>query len=323
MDGRMESKHQLSIAQHVSIKMPKPSNYFSGHLSHCHIPTLTALHLHLLQGSSPLTFVANIKRLSVLIGGLGVYDGHYCAWGGFAVCTCIPMQWPTAGATAGLLLARQPTALAIGSLELIHPAEPCKAPFVPSCRLDQAGDRYSSLDWLSVSQPMAIHIQAQAQAQPSHHQIKDGWMGAWGGWAMEGMEQNCATWIPSQCDHCEKGGKEHAGGKEYWRGGFQQEFCLLVNRAGYEQDHYLAPNLSSGTALKGCLCLGLMWKAQDAMSEGNNQHRPFITLAACAPGQGPLAHFCGDEIYDKPLSEAESRQQSSNTHRPPGILWPP
>ena len=93
-----------------------------------------------------------------------------------------------------------------------------------------------------------------------------------------------------------------------------------ANRAGSQQGHYLAPNLSSGTALKGCLCLGLMRKAQDAMSEGNNQHGPFITLAACAPGQGPPAHFCGDEIYDKPLSEAESRQQSSNTHRPPGIL---
>lgn len=93
-----------------------------------------------------------------------------------------------------------------------------------------------------------------------------------------------------------------------------------MNRAGSQQGHYLAPNLNSGTALKGCLCLGLMRKAQDAMSEGNNQHGPFITLAACAPGQGPPAHFCGDEIYDKPLSEAESRQQSSNTHRPPGIL---
>lgn len=89
---------------------------------------------------------------------------------------------------------------------------------------------------------------------------------------------------------------------------------------GSQQGHYLAPNLSSGAALKGCLCLGLMRKAQDAMSEGNNQHEPFITLAACAPGQGPPAHFCGDEIYDKPLSEAKSRQQSSNTHRPPGIL---
>lgn len=87
-----------------------------------------------------------------------------------------------------------------------------------------------------------------------------------------------------------------------------------------EQDHYLAPNLRTGTALKGCLCLGLMQKAQDAMSEGNNQHGPFIMLATRAPGQGPPAHFCGDEIYDKPLSEAESRQQSSNTHRPPGIL---
>lgn len=100
----------------------------------------------------------------------------------------------------------------------------------------------------------------------------------------------------------------------------EQELCLSANRAGSEQGHYLLPNLSSGKALKGCLCLGLMWKAQDAMSEGNNQHGPFITLAACAPGQGPPAHFCGDEIYDKPLSEAESRQQSSNTHRPPGIL---
>lgn len=76
-------------------------------------------------------------------------------------------------------------------------------------------------------------------------------------------------------------------GKEYGRGrGVFQELCLLLNRAGSEQDHYLAPNLSSGTALKGCLCLGLMQKAQDAMSEGNNQHGPFITLATRAPGQG-------------------------------------
>ncbi|CAB1452910.1 unnamed protein product [Pleuronectes platessa] len=133
-----------------------------------------------------------------------------------------------------------------------------------SSKLDQAGERLSSLDWLSVSQPVAILIHSQVLARPSHHQIKCG--------------------------------------------------------AGSQQGHYLAPNLSSGTALKGCLCLGLMRKAQDAMSEGNNQHGPFITLAACAPGQGPPAHFCGDEIYDKPLSEAESRQQSSNTHRPPGIL---
>lgn len=115
--------------------------------------------------------------------------------------------------------------------------------------------------------------------------------------------------------------QEKSKGKEYGRErGVFQDLCLLVNRAGSEQDHYLAPNLSSGTALKGCLCLGLMQKAQDAMSEGNNQHGPFITLATRAPGQGPPAHFCGDEIYDKPLSEAESRQQSSNTHRPPGIL---
>lgn len=94
----------------------------------------------------------------------------------------LPVLWPTAGAPAGLLPASQPAAPAIGSLELIHPAEPCKAPFVPSCRLDQAGDRHSSLDWLSVSQPMAIHIQAQARAWPSHHQIKGGWTGARGGW---------------------------------------------------------------------------------------------------------------------------------------------
>jgi len=101
----------------------------------------------------------------------------------------------------------------------------------------------------------------------------------------------------------------------------EEGFCLSVNRAGSQQGHYLPPNLSSGTALKGCLCLGLMRKAQDAMSEGNNQHGPFITLAAaCAPGHGPPAHFCRDEIYDKPLSEAKSRQQSRNTHRPPGIL---
>lgn len=64
-----------------------------------------------------------------------------------------------------------------------------------------------------------------------------------------------------------------------------------MNRTGSQQGHYLAPNLSSGTALKGCLCLGLMRKAQDAMSEGNNQRGPFITLAACAPGQGPRLIF--------------------------------
>lgn len=93
-----------------------------------------------------------------------------------------------------------------------------------------------------------------------------------------------------------------------------------MNKTGSQQGHYLTPNLSSGTAQKGCLCLGLMRKAQDAMSEGNNQRGPFTTLAACAPGQDPRAHFCGDEIYDKPLSKAESRQQSSNTHRPAGIL---
>lgn len=53
-----------------------------------------------------------------------------------------------------------------------------------------------------------------------------------------------------------------------------QGLCLSVNRVGSQQDHYLAPNLSFGKALKGCLCLGLMWKAQDAMSEGNNQRGP-------------------------------------------------
>lgn len=169
---------------------------------------------------------------------------------------------------------------------------------------------------------MAINIQAQTQAWSSQHQINAGWTGAVGiAWA--GMDQNYATRIPSQVDGNGKAEK-WASGKEYGRGkGGFQKLCLLLNRAGSEQDYYLAPNLSSGTALKGCLCLGLMQKAQDAMSEGNNQHGPFITLATRAPGQGPPAHFCGDEIYDKPLSEAESRQQSSNTHRPPGILWPP
>lgn len=158
---------------------------FSGYLSLIHIFILLHLpfhctsSLHRLQGSSPSTFVLNFKSLCVLIGGFG----DYWAGGGFAVCVPVrplPVQWPTAGATAGPLPASQPAASAIGSLELIHPAEPCKAPFVPSCRLDQAGDRHSSLDWLSVSQPMAIHIQAQAQARPSHHQIKGGRMGAGG-----------------------------------------------------------------------------------------------------------------------------------------------
>lgn len=138
------------------------------------------------------------------------------------------------------------------------------------------------------------------------------------GLGLAGMDQN----VPPEFRHrqiaMKKKGNKH---QEYGRRrGLFQEPCLLVNRAGPEQDHYLAPNLSSGTAVKGCLCLGLMRKTQDAMSEGNNHHGPFITLATHAPGQGPPAHFCGDEIYDKPLSEAESRQQSSNTHRPPGIL---
>lgn len=103
------------------------------------------------------------------------------------------------------------------------------------------------------------------------------------------MDLNYATWIPSQADGNEKA-KEWAPENEYGSGrgrGIFQELCLFLNRAESEQDHYLAPNLSSGTALKGCLCLGLMQKAQDAMSEGNNQHGPFITLATCAPGQGP------------------------------------
>lgn len=236
---------------------------------------------------------------------LGLWDGDWWAGGGQPV-RPLPVLWPTIGTTAGPPPGSQPAAPVIGSLELICPAEPCKAPFVPSCRLDHAGDRHSSLDWLSVSQPVAIHIQAQTQAQPGCNEI--------------------VTWIPSQSEHGGKEvlwGKEGAGGREYRRGWFQQELGCSVNRAGSQQGHYLAPNLSSGTALKGCLCLGLMRKAQDAMSEGNNQRGPFITLAACAPGQGPPAHFCGDEIYDKPLSEAKSRQQSSNTHRPPGILWPP
>lgn len=143
------------------------------------------------------------------------------------------------------------------------------------------------------------------------------------GIGLAGTDRNCTIWIPSQAYATEKA-EEWASEKEYLRGrGIFQELCLSLNRAGSEQDHYLASNLSSGTALKGCLCLRLMQKAQDAMSEGNNQHGPFITLATRAPGQGPPAHFCWDEIYDKPLSEAESRQQSSNTHRPPGILWPP
>lgn len=141
----------------------------------------------------------------------------------------------------------------------------------------------------------------------------------------KGWRQNCVTWIPSQFEQGKEAawGTKQERGKEYRRKWFQQELCLSVSSTGSQQGHYLAPNLSSGTALKGCLCLGLMRKAQDAMSEGTNQRGPFITLAACAPGQGPAAHFCGDEIYDKPLSEAKSRQQSSNTHRPPGILWPP
>lgn len=146
------------------------------------------------------------------------------------------------------------------------------------------------------------------------------------GIGLVGMDQN----VPPEFRHRkiarkkkkkEKPGNEH---QEYGRGwGLFQKLCLLVNRAGPEKDHYLAPNLRSGTALKGCLCLALIRKTLDAMSEGNNQHGSFITSATHAPGQGPPAHFCGDEIYDKPLSKAESRQQSSNTHRPPGILWPP
>lgn len=107
------------------------------------------LSLHLLQGSSPLIFELNFWL--------------------FVPVQPLPVQWPTTGATAGPLPASQPGAPAIGSLELIHPAEPCKAPFVPSSRLDQTGDRHFSLDWLSVSQPVAINIQAQTRAWPNHH----------------------------------------------------------------------------------------------------------------------------------------------------------
>ena len=61
----------------------------------------------------------------------------------------------------------------IGSLSLIRPAEPCKAPFVPSCRPDLAGDRLSSLDWLSVSQPWAVLVQEQAPAKPPSNRVKE------------------------------------------------------------------------------------------------------------------------------------------------------
>lgn len=59
----------------------------------------------------------------------------------------------------------QPAAPAIGFLELIHPAEPCKAPFVPSCRLDQAGDRHArSRLAITFTACGAVGIQAQAPA---------------------------------------------------------------------------------------------------------------------------------------------------------------
>lgn len=75
---------------------------------------------------------------------------------------------------------------------------------------------------------------------------------------LAGMDQN----VPPEFRHrqiaMKKKGNEH---QEYGRrSGLFQEPCLLVKRAGPEQDHYLAPNLSSGTAMKGCLCLGLMQK---------------------------------------------------------------
>ena len=84
-----------------------------------------------------------------------------------------------------------------------------------------------------------------------------------------------------------RAGRGGAGG--FGRGDVSnRSYPVQWNRAGSQQGHYLATNLSSGTAVKGCLCLGLMRKAQDAMSEGNNQRGPFIMLAACAPGQAPL-----------------------------------
>lgn len=113
------------------------------------------------------------------------------------------------------------------------------------------------------------------------------WGGGWVGGECSEIVSPEFRHSPNTVERWSDEEKEQAGGKEYGRRGFQQELCLSVNRAGSQQGHYLAPNLSSGTALKGCLCLGLMRKAQDAMSEGNNQHGPFITLAACAPGQGP------------------------------------
>lgn len=69
--------------------------------------------------------------------------------------------------------------------------------------------------------------------------------------------------------------------------------------------------------MKGCLCVGLILKPQDLMSVGKNQHGTHTAAFSCfwpAPG----ARFLGDENSDKPFSQAESRQQSNNTHRPRG-----
>lgn len=43
-----------------------------------------------------------------------------------------------------------------------------------------------------------------------------------------------------------------------------------------------------------------------------------ILLPSPASGQLRGARFLGDENSDKPFSQAESRQQSNNTHRPRG-----
>lgn len=68
--------------------------------------------------------------------------------------------------------------------------------------------------------------------------------------------------------------------------------------------------------MKGCLCVGLILKPQDLMSVGKNQCGTHTAAFCFWPEPG--AHFLGDENSDKPFSQAESRQRSNNTHRPPG-----
>lgn len=156
---------------------------FWGHLSHISIllglPFVTAFHRSTFfkvtrPGYAELQKPVCADWRIVAVGWRTIeLEGGLCCVCRCCPCLCSdPLLWPQ---QAVFQHASQPASSpAIGSLELIHPAEPCKAPFVPSCRLDQAGDRHSSLDWLSVSQPMAIHVQTQARARPSHHQIKGG-----------------------------------------------------------------------------------------------------------------------------------------------------